>query len=548
MEPIWLAQYPRDVDPRPPLTPGTLAPWIEERLSSFAGREAYRSMGRSLSFGELHELSIALAAHLQAEGLAQGSRVAIMLPNVLAFPVATLAVQLAGLVAVNVNPLYTPRELAHQLNDSGARTLIAWEPALPVIEQALALAPLERVVTMPARWLLDGDAAPPARGNGPWRSFAAALADGARRRLAPVAVEASAPAFLQYTGGTTGVSKGAVLSHRNVLAQQAQLHAWLGPTLARMDAPLRSVTCLPLYHVGALMAALFMNLGHGIASILIADPRNLDAFVATLRNERFTAFGGINTLYNALASHPGIREVDFSACRYSAAGAASTQPAVAERWQALTGNWITEIYGLTETTACVSSQVFDGRPFDGSAGLPLPRTEVSIRDVEGRELEVGATGEICVRGPQVMEGYWQRPDETAKVMTEDGYLRTGDVGRIDERGRLFISDRTKDMILVSGFNVFPNEVEGVLLAHPKVLEAAVVSVPDEHSGEVPIAFVVARDASLSEAELRAHAAASLTAYKRPRRYEFRDALPKSPVGKVLRRALRDEARSTATGG
>ena len=350
-------------------------------------------------------------------------------------------------------------------------------------------------------------------------------------------------AFLQYTGGTTGVSKGAMLTHRNVLADLAQQLAWSGPFVPATPLPHRAITALPLYHIAALMAGMFRQLLHGGSCILIRDPRNLDALVETMRTQRFTVMGGVNTLYAALLNHPRIRDVDFSQCWVAGAGAAATQQSIADRWQSLTGLSIVEGYGMTETCCYISQQALDGRPFNGTAGLPYPGTEISIRDPDGRELAVGDPGEICVRGEQVMDGYYRRPDETAQVMTEDGFLRTGDIGSIDEHGYLRISDRMKDMILVSGFNVFPNEVEAVLLAHPKVLEAAVVSAPDGHSGEVPVAFVVRRDATLTESELREHCVLELTAYKRPRRFEFRDTLPKTPVGKILRRALRESCRA-----
>jgi long-chain acyl-CoA synthetase len=546
MNPIWIKSYPAAVETAPTVAHATVAAVIGERCERYAQREAFWSLGRSMSFGECHAHGRALAAWLQCERLAAGDRVAIMLPNVLAFPVALFGALLGGYVVVTANPLYTPRELAHQLRDAGARTLIAWEPAVPVVERAIAEFALEldRLVVVAPTSLLG---APPAGGGAAAgsrpvrRTLESVLADGADGTVAPTAAAPTDPAFLLYTGGTTGVSKGAVLTHANVLTQQAQLRAWLGPFLDDGTGPHRVIQPLPLYHAGALLAGAFPNLDRGIATVLIADPRNLDGFVATLTAQPFTAIVGINTLYNGLLHHPRIREVDFSHCRFALAGAAATQPVVAERWRALTGLEISEIYGLTEACGAVTIQALDGRPFDGSVGLPIPLAELSIRDAGGRELGVGEPGEVCVRGPQVMAGYWKRPDETAKVMTADGYLRSGDIGSLDERGYLRISDRKKDMILVSGFNVFPNEVEAVLLAHPKVLEAAVVSVPDHHSGEAPAAFVVPSDPSLTEAELRAFCAEQLTAYKRPKRIEFRDALPKTPVGKILRRVLRDEA-------
>jgi long-chain acyl-CoA synthetase len=545
MEPVWLRSYPRAVNPAPPIREGSVADLVVEHCERFGELEAFWSRGRSMSFGECLELARAFAGFLQREGLPPGERVALMMPNVLAFPVVTYGALLGGHVLVNVNPMYTPRELTHQLSDSGARTLVVWEPALASIEAALADVGIERIVTVSPEALLGAGPRPaPRAANGAFRrwSLDAALAAGAGATLARPALGPSSPAFLQYTGGTTGVSKGAVLTQRNVLADLAQQLAWSAPFIPADRAPYRAITALPLYHIAALMAGMFRYLMLGGSCILIANPRNLDELVETMVTERFTAMGGVNTLYAALLNHPRIREVDFSQCFVSGAGATATQQPIVDRWQALTGMSIVEGYGMTETCCYISQQPLDGRPFNGSAGLPYPLTDISIRDLADREVGIGEPGEICVRGPQVMAGYWNRPDETAKVMTGDGYLRSGDIGSIDADGYLRISDRKKDMILVSGFNVFPNEVEAVLLAHPKVLEAAVVSAPDEHSGEVPTAFVVRRDPSLTEQELRAFCALQLTSYKRPKRIEFRDALPKTPVGKILRRALREEAQ------
>ncbi|MBS0376142.1 MAG: AMP-binding protein [Proteobacteria bacterium] len=544
MEPVWLKSYPREVDPSPPIREGSVAELIVEHCERHRGREAFWSRGRSLSFGECLALARAFAGWLHREGVAPGERIALMLPNVLAYPVACYGALLGGQVVVNVNPLYTARELVHQLRDAGARTLVVWEPALPAVEAALPSLELERLVVVGPRALHGAAAgAPPANGGGPRRlDLEAALAAGEGIAVPLPRLGPGSPAFLQYTGGTTGVSKGAVLTQRNVLADLAQQHAWSAPFVPAALAPHRLVTALPLYHIAALMAAMFRQLLHGGSCLLIADPRNVDDLVETLRTQRFTLLGGTNTLYAALLAHPRIAEVDFSACYLSASGATQTQQPIVDRWQALTGLSIVEGYGMTETCCYISQMPHDGRPFNGSAGLPYPLTEISVRDLDGRELGIGEAGEICVRGPQVMAGYWGRPDASREALTEDGYLRTGDIGSVDAEGYLRISDRKKDMILVSGFNVYPNEVEAVLLAHPKVLEAAVVAAPDAHSGEAPVAFVVARDPSLTAAELLAHCAGELTGYKRPRRIEFRATLPKTPVGKILRRALRDEVR------
>jgi long-chain acyl-CoA synthetase len=550
MDPVWLKSYPREVDPAPPIPDGSVAELVAAHCHRYAQREAFWSQGRSMTFAECFARAQALAGWLRREGVQPGERVAIMLPNVLAFPVVAYGALLGGQVVVNVNPMYTARELVHQLGDAGVRTLVAWEPALPVVEQALRKLLLERIVTVAPDALL-GDAplrTPRASGDGPARwSLEAALAAGAGEPVTPVGVAPSDPAFLQYTGGTTGVSKGAVLTQRNVLADLAQQLAWTAPFVPAELAPHRAITALPLYHIAALMAGMFRQLLHGGSCILIANPRNLDDLVETMATQRFTSMGGVNTLYAALLNHPRIRAVDFSHCYVSGAGATATQQAVVDRWHALTGMSIVEGYGMTETCCYISQQPFDGRPFNGSAGLPYPLTEISIRGPGDRELAPGEPGEICIRGPQVMAGYWNRPAETAQVMTDDGFLRSGDIGSIDADGYLRISDRKKDMILVSGFNVFPNEVEAVLLTHPKVLEAAVVSAPDGRSGEVPVAFIVGRDPSLTAAELYAFCAEQLSAYKRPKRIEFRDALPKTPVGKILRRALRDEAHRLAAG-
>jgi long-chain acyl-CoA synthetase len=547
MDPVWLASYPREVDPRPAIRGGAVAELILECCERFRDREAFWSEGRTLSFGECLAQARAFAGWLRREGVPPGARVGIMLPNVLAFPVVTYGTLLGGHVAVNVNPLYTARELVHQLGDAGVRTLVVWEPAAAAVEQALGALALERIVTVAA----DAPGRPAARaplaagGGTAWLRLEAVLAAGAGQPPGPASVGAASPAFLQYTGGTTGVSKGALLTQRNVLADVAQQLAWSAPFVPARLAPHRAITALPLYHVAALMAGMFRQLLHGGSCILIRDPRNVDSLVETMRTQRFTTMGGVNTLYAALLNHPRIGEVDFSQCYASGAGATATQQAIVDRWQALTGLSIVEGYGMTETCCYISQQPLDGRPFNGSVGLPYPLTEISIRGGDGREVGIGEPGEICVRGPQVMAGYWQRPDETAQVMTDDGFLRSGDIGSIDAEGYLRISDRKKDMILVSGFNVYPNEVEAVLLAHPKVLEAAVVAAPDGRSGEVPVAFVVARDPALTEAELRAHCTDALAAYKRPRHFEFRAALPKTPVGKILRRALRDEAHRLA---
>ena len=548
MEPIWLRSYPRAIDPAPPIRPGCVAELVVEQCERFRDREAFWSHGRSMSFGECLELARAFSGWLHQQGLQVGERVALMLPNVLAFPVCGYGTLLGGQILVTVNPLYTPRELVHQLRDCGARTLIVWEPALGVVEAALAELALERLVIVRREALLREappraerpQAAAPVR----W-TLEGALAAGVGAERGAPALGALSPALLQYTGGTTGVAKGAVLTQRNMLADLAQQLAWSEPFIPQHLAPQRSITALPLYHIAALMAGMFRVLLLGGSCILIESARNLDDLVDTMCTQRFTSMGGVNTLYAALMNHARFHDIDFSQCWLAGAGATATQQPVVERWEALTGLTIVEGYGMTETCCYVSQLPLDGRRFNGSAGLPYPLTEISIRGPDERERAAGESGEICVRGPQVMAGYWNRPQESAQVMTEDGFLRSGDIGSVDAQGYLRISDRKKDMILVSGFNVYPNEIEAVLLTHPKVLEAAVVSIPDARAGELPAAFIVRRDASLTAPELAAHCAGALTAYKRPKRYEFRDTLPKSAVGKILRRALREEARTLA---
>jgi long-chain acyl-CoA synthetase len=543
MDAIWLKSYPPNVDPNPAIPEGSVPGLIRDCCRAFGPAEAFWSMGRSITYAETYHLAERVARWLRARGLRPGDRVAIMLPNVLAFPVTTYGALLAGAVVVNVNPLYTPRELQHQLADAGARMLIAWAPAMPTVERCAQELELDTVIVVSPQSLLGALDAPAPIPSRPPREFPleAVLAEGASGPdpLFPPA-DPDRPVMLQYTGGTTGVSKGAVLTERNVRASLAQQLAWTGPFLSDSDGPQRRILAMPLYHIAALMAGMYRALVDGSSAILIADPRNIDSFVDTLASQRFTVMGGVNTLYNALGHHPRIGTVDFSHCRFSMAGATATQQAVVNRWQAVSGRSIIEGYGMTETCCYISQQALDGRPFDGSVGLPLPLTELSIRGADDREAAPGEQGEVCIRGPQVMAGYWNRPDETARVMTEDGFLRTGDIGCVDAGGYLRLSERKKDMILVSGFNVFPTEIEGVLLSHPQVAEAAVIATSDAHSGQVPVAYVIRRDPSLDREALMAYLADNLTPYKRPKRIEFRDTLPKSPVGKILRRVLREE--------
>lgn len=548
MTPIWLSSYPAAVDPNPVIFAGSIGELIATRCQHFGSAEAFRWRGRSMSYEECLAHAGAFAGWLHHSGIPAGRRIALMLPNCLAFPVCALGTLLGGHVLVNVNPRYTARELEYQLLDSGARVLVIWEPVIGALGPVLRPDLLDRVIVVPGDAFI---AESPAEANrrtttGPaWLALAQVLHEGSMARAAAAPVLTTAPALLQYTGGTTGVSKGAILTHRNLLADLAQQAAWFEPFLPEALRPYRAVLPLPLYHIAGFMAGMMRSLVVGGSTLLIENPRDLDGLVATMRTERFTSMSGVNTLYAALLDHPQIGKVDFANCWMSTAGASATQRVVAERWESLTGCPLIEGYGMTETSCYISQGPLDGRRFNGSVGLPYPLTEISIRTPDGEELPPDTAGEICVRGPQVMAGYWQRPEETAEVMTMDGFLRTGDVGLVDAEGYLRISDRRKDMILVSGFNVFPNEVEGVLLTHPKVLEAAVVALPDARSGEVPVAFVVPRDPTLTVSELAVHCASELTPYKRPRHFEICASLPKTTVGKVLRRELRDEARLLA---
>lgn len=552
----WLAHYPDDTPREIDLARvGTLVALFDEATARFGARPAFRSFGKSLSFAQTGEKAKAVAAFLQSRGFGRGDRVAIMAPNVMAYPAILFGILKAGCTVVNVNPLYTPREFAAQVRDSGARALFVLENFAHTVEasgEAASLDPL--VIVRPGDLLgLKGAVinlvsrhvkkAVPAFSLPGAVAFSRALASPGAGAFAPVAVDREDVAFLQYTGGTTGAAKGAMLLHRNVAANVAQLDAWMGRTIESRDDNVM-ITALPLYHIFSLTACLLFH--HlGATQTLIANPRDIPGFVKTLKGENFTCTVGVNTLYNALANHPAIGEVDFSRVTLCVSGGMATQQAVASRWKRLTGRPIIEGYGLSETSPVVCANPMDLDEFSGTIGYPIPSTEVSIRDPDGRPLPAGAEGELCVRGPQVMAGYWNRPDETARAMTADGFFRTGDIAVMLEDGRFRIVDRIKDVVIVSGFNVYPNEVEDVLALHPKVQEAAVIGVPDGHSGEAVAAFVVKKDASLTAEELREHCSANLAPYKRPRRIEFRETLPKTNVGKMLRRELRAEVLAEA---
>jgi long-chain acyl-CoA synthetase len=547
----WLRHYPPGVPATiDEASLGTLADIFDESVRRFPQRPAAESFGHRLTYAEMAAGASAVASWLQSQKIGKGDRVAIMLPNVMAYPAILFGALIAGATVVNVNPLYTPRELTHQLQDSGARILFVLENFAHTVEQARDVR-LTTVIVKPGDLLgLKGTivnlvsryvkrAVPDYRLPSAV-SFGDVIKEGRKRPPARIEIHPDDIAFLQYTGGTTGISKGATLTHRNVAANVVQCELWLGLG----ERELIMVTALPLYHIFALTACglLFMRLGGCL--LLVANPRDIPGFVKLLKSRPFTCISGVNTLYNALTRAPGIDSVDFSKLIFCVSGGMATQAAVAAAWKKLTGHPIIEGYGLSETSPVVTINRLDIPEFTGTIGYPVPSTEVSIRSTEdGRALPAGEAGELCVRGPQVMKGYWQRPDETARVMTADGFFRTGDVAVMAPDGSLRIVDRIKDMILVSGFNVYPNEVEDVMAAHPGVAEVAVVGLTDETGGEIVTAHVVASDPGLTEAALTAWCRERLTPYKVPRRVIFREALPKTNVGKVLRRALRDEAHA-----
>ena len=555
MEKIWLKHYPAgvpaDIDPN---KYQSIRDLFEESAASFGERPAYHCMGKEITFADLDRMSRAFGAWLQAQGLQKGDRVALMMPNVLQYPVALFGVLRAGLVVVNVNPLYTPRELEHQLQDSGAKAIVILENFAHTLEQVIARTQVKQVVVAAMGDLLgvvkgalvnfvvrNLKKMVPAFEFDHALRFNEVLRAGSRMTLARIEIGPGDIAFLQYTGGTTGVSKGAMLLNRNITANLTQVDAWLDPFLTEYDRKhYIIITALPLYHIFSLTVNCLMMLKLGGKNVLIVNPRDIPGFVKELAKHKYTTITGVNTLFNALMHHPDFEKLDFSALRISNGGGMAVQRAVADKWKKVTGVTLTEGYGLTETSPVATTNPPDAKEFSGSIGLPVPSTEISIRDDAGDELPLGQAGEICIRGPQVMAGYWQRPEETAKVMTADGFFRSGDIGIMDENGYTRIVDRKKDMILVSGFNVYPNEIEGVVMMLPGVLECAAVGVPDEHSSEAVKLFVVKKDPDLSEQEVRAHCQQNLTGYKCPKYVEFRTDLPKTNVGKILRRALRDE--------
>ncbi len=550
---IWLGSYPARVPSRlGEPKEQSLAELVSRCCAAYSDRPAFESMGRVLTYRELDQVTRGIAAWLQQQGLAKGDRVAVMMPNILQNPAVVYGILRAGMVVVNVNPLYTPRELEHQLKDSGARAIFVLENFAHTVEQVLGETALTHVVVtrmgdmlgpkgllvnlvvkhlkkMVPDWSIPG-AIP----------FKRVLSEGNGRQMKPVQLTGADIAFLQYTGGTTGVSKGATLTHANLLANKEQLILWLEAVYERKKRPaqLNFLCALPLYHIFGLTVNSLMGISMGGCNLLIANPRDIPAVIKEWKKHRIHIFPGLNTLFNALMNNADFPSIDFSQMLLVLGGGMAVQRPVAERWQKITGCAITEGYGLSETSPVATANRLDRGEYTGTVGLPLPSTDIEIRDDMGQTLPVGEVGEICIRGPQVMLGYWQRPAETAQVISPDGFFRTGDIGVMDENGYTKIVDRKKDMILVSGFNVYPNEVEEVAMMHPGVLEAAAIGVPDEHSGEAVKLFVVRKDPTLTEEELRHHCAENLTGYKRPRHIEFRHELPKSNVGKILRKELR----------
>ena len=552
MEKVWLKSYPpgvpAEIDPN---RYASITALFEESFRTYGTRPAFACMGKEITYRQLDDLSRRLAAWFQSRNLARGARIAIMMPNVLQYPVALAAILRAGYVVVNVNPLYTPRELEHQLKDSGAEAIVILENFAATLEAVVAKTGVKHVVVasmgdmlgakgclvnfvvrrmkkMVPAWTLPGHV-----------RFNDTIA--ANAPFKPVEQTGDDIAFLQYTGGTTGVSKGATLLHRNVIANVLQSAEWTAPALAKLPAGQQTVTvaALPLYHVFALTVCGLLTIRMGGLAVLIPNPRDIGGMIKELHGYSITTFPAVNTLYNAMLNHPDFGKLDFSHLLVANGGGMAVQEAVAKRWYERTRTPIIEGYGLSETSPIVTCNPATATEYTGTIGLPMPSTEISIRDDAGNELPVGAVGEICIRGPQVMAGYWQRPDETAKVMTADGFFRSGDVGLVDARGYVKLVDRKKDMILVSGFNVYPNEVEDVVAKLPGVFEVAAVGVPDEHSGETVKLFVVKKDPALTEKDVFEFCKTQLTGYKRPKIVEFRNELPKSNVGKILRRELRD---------
>ncbi len=557
MEKTWLKQYPAGVPANIDVAQyPSLVALVEESLKKYANLPAYKFMGKAISFARLDEASRALAAYLQSLGLDKGDRVAVMMPNVPQYPVAVCAILRAGYVVVNVNPLYTPRELEHQLKDSGAKVILILENFANTLQQVMSAVPTKKVILTALGDMLGFPKSlivnyvvrkvkkmvPAFELPGAVR-FADALAEGQRKTFRPAQVGPDDIAVLQYTGGTTGVSKGAVLLHRNLVANILQAEAWYQPALKKIPKgeQINTVCALPIYHIFGFNTNMMLSMRMGGCNILIANPRDLPAMFKDLAREKFHSFPAVNTLFNAMANHPEFNSVDWSGLVISVGGGMAVQSATAKLWLEKTGCPIVEGYGLSETSPSATCNPVDSTAYSGNIGLPMPNTELTLLDDDGREVPMGTPGEIAIKGPQVMAGYWQRPDETAKVMTADGFFRTGDIGVVDERGYFKIVDRKKDMILVSGFNVYPNEVEDVVTQMDGILECAAIGIPDEKAGEAVKLVIVKKNPAVTEADVRAYCEAHLTGYKRPKVVEFRTELPKTPVGKILRRELRSKA-------
>ncbi len=554
-EKIWLKSYPPGIPAEiAPLPYRSIGDLFDLSCGKHAARPAFTCMGKSLTFADLDRLSASVGAWLQSIGLIKGDRVAVMMPNILQNPVIIFGILRAGFTVVNVNPLYTPRELEHQLKDAGAKAIFVLENFAHTVEQVVTRTDVKHVVVTTMGDLLGLKGVivnlvvrrvkklVPAWSLAGHVPFKAVLSAGTRKTLVKTNVAPTDIAFLQYTGGTTGVSKGAALTHSNLLSNMAQIEVWLETAYVRRPRPndMVFICALPLYHIFALTINALMGLSTGGQNILIPNPRDIPAFVKELGKYKFNIFPGLNTLFNALMNNPDFQKLDFSSLILTLGGGMAVQRPVAERWQQMTGCPIAEGYGLSETSPVATANRFDTSEFSGTIGMPLPSTDIEIRDEEGNTLPVGEIGEICIRGPQVMAGYWQRPDETAKAISDDGFFRSGDIGFMNADGYTKIVDRKKDMILVSGFNVFPNEIEEVAMTLAGVLECAAIGVADPHSGEAVKLFVVKKDDKLTEADVKTHCAANLTNYKRPKFVEFRTELPKSNVGKILRKDLRDK--------
>jgi long-chain acyl-CoA synthetase len=559
MDKLWLKSYPKGVPAEIDYTQyRSLVHLLEESFQKYASRNAYVCMGKYMTYAEVDVLSRKLGAWLQSRGLKKGARVAIMMPNVLQYPVAMAAILRAGYIVVNVNPLYTPRELEHQLTDSGAEAIIILENFATTLEQVIGRTQVKHVVVASMGEMLGGakgalvnfvvrnvkKMVPPFSLPNAVR-FKKALSEGSGMQLKPVELGHDDVAFLQYTGGTTGLSKGATLLHRNIIANILQVEAWGQPSLEKEPKvdTINIVCALPLYHIFALTACCLYGNRLGAMNILIPNPRDIGGFIKELAKYKFHVFPAVNTLYNGLVNHPEFSKLDFSELKVSNGGGMAVQQAVNDKWVKATGNLISEGYGLSETSPVATSNPADRTEFSGTIGLPIPSTDIAILDDDGKPVPIGQPGEIAIRGPQVMAGYWNRPDETAKVMTPDGFFKSGDIGVMNEEGFIKIVDRKKDMILVSGFNVYPNEIEAVVAMHPGVLECACIGVPDENSGEAVKLFVVRKDPALTAEQLMDYCKEQFTAYKKPKYIEFREDLPKTNVGKILRRARRDEKKA-----